>query len=105
MRNNLLKSTPKVLLLFLFVTISSGWGFYSHQKINRLAVFTLPPDMSGFYKKNIAYLTEAATHPDNRRYAVADEAPRHFIDIDVYGDSAKFNLPKYWKQAVEKFGE
>jgi hypothetical protein len=61
--------------------------------------------MSGFYKKNIVYLTEAATHPDNRRYAVADEAPRHFIDMDAYGDSARFKLPKYWKQALEKYGE
>jgi hypothetical protein len=83
----------------------SSWGFYSHQKINRLAVFTLPTAMSPFYKKNIAYLTEAATHPDNRRYAVPDEAPRHFIDMDVYGDSAKFILPKYWRDAVEKYGE
>ncbi len=100
-----MKATLKVLLLCLFVISLSGWGFYGHQKINRLAVFTLPPAMSPFYKKNIAYLIEAATHPDNRRYAVPDEAPRHFIDMDVYGDSAKFKLPKYWKQAVEKYGE
>jgi hypothetical protein len=99
------EATLKVLLIAVFVVVTSGWGFYGHQKINRLAVFTLPPAMSGFYKKNIQYLAEAATHPDNRRYAVPEEAPRHFIDLDVYGDSAKFKLPKYWRQAVEKFGE
>jgi hypothetical protein len=105
MKDNLVMPTLKVLILCVFIMLSSGWGFYSHQKINRLAVFTLPPAMSLFYKKNIAYLTEAATHPDSRRYAVPDEAPRHFIDMDVYGDSAKFKLPKYWNQAVEKYGE
>ena len=40
--------------------------------------------MIGFYKKNISYLTEAAVNPDRRRYAVLDEAPRHFIDLDEY---------------------
>ncbi len=99
------KSTLKGLLLGACIVVISGWGFYGHQKINRLAVFTLPPEMSGFYKKNITYLTEAATHPDNRRYIVPDEAPRHFIDMDAYGDSARIALPKYWKQAAEKFGE
>src|SRR5438128_845687 len=99
------KTTVKVLFLGALMLICCGWGFYAHQKINRLAVFTLPPEMSGFYKKNIAYLTEAATHPDNRRYIGADEAPRHFIDMDEYGDSAKFKLPKYWSEAVVKYGE
>ncbi|MFM7430632.1 MAG: zinc dependent phospholipase C family protein [Flammeovirgaceae bacterium] len=61
--------------------------------------------MSGFYKKNIRYIEEAAVNPDRRRYAVPEEAPRHFIDLDVYGDSAAYTLPRYWKDAVEKFGE
>lgn len=81
------------------------WGFYGHKRINRLAVFTLPPSMIGFYKKNIECLTEESVAPDRRRYAVEDEAPRHFIDLDEYGDSAAYKLPKYWSQAVEKFGE
>lgn len=33
------------------------------------------------------------------------EAPKHYIDMDVYGDSALFILPKYWKDAVAKFTE
>ena len=80
------------------------WGFYAHQRINRLAVFSLPPEMLPFFKKNIDFLTENAVNPDKRRYAVPDEAPRHFIDIDAYGDSAKTALPLYWKPATEKYG-
>ncbi|MBL3656076.1 S1/P1 Nuclease [Fulvivirga sp. 2943] len=81
------------------------WGFYGHQKINRLAVFTLPVEMIGFYKHNIRYLTENAVNPDKRRYAVEGEAPRHFIDVDVYGDSAVYKMPRYWKNAEEKYTE
>jgi glutamine synthetase len=36
---------------------------------------------------------------------VPEEAPRHYIDLDDYGDSAIYKLPRYWNQAVEKFGE
>jgi hypothetical protein len=82
-----------------------SWGFFAHQKINRLAVFALPVEMIGFYKKNIQYISEAAVNPDRRRYAVPEEAPRHYIDLDEYGDSAAYKLPRYWKEAVEKFGE
>lgn len=61
--------------------------------------------MIGFYKYNIQYLTEKAINPDKRRYAVKDEAPRHYIDLDVYGDSAVYKMPRYWKDAVEKYTE
>jgi hypothetical protein len=79
------------------------WGFFAHEKINNLAVFTLPPDMISFYKKNIQYLTDASVNPDRRRYAVEGEAPRHYIDLDLYEDSIS-SIPKYWKEAVEKYG-
>lgn len=73
-----------------------------------MAVFTLPPDMVGFYKHHIDFITEHAVDPDKRRYAVEGEAQRHYIDIDHYAkDSADpFTLvPARWKQAVEKFTE
>src|SRR5690606_26471454 len=82
-----------------------GWGFHAHRMINRLAVFTLPPEMFRFYKSNIHYLTEEAVAPDRRRYAIPEEAPRHYIDIDVYGDSAVYTFPRFWKEATEKYTE
>lgn len=93
-----------VLLVFTGV-LSSGWGFFGHQQINRLAVFTLPPEMIGLYKKNIRYISEAAVNPDRRRYTVADEAARHYLDVDHYGDSALYKLPRYWKEAVTQYTE
>ena len=94
----------KVILVGV-VLLNSSWGFFAHQKINRLAVFILPPQMIGLYKNNIQYLTEASVNPDRRRYAVADEAAKHYIDLDDYGDSAVYKLPRYWNDAVKKYGE
>ena len=70
-----------------------------------MAVFTLPPEMIGFYKKNIEYITEHAVDPDKRRYAFAEEAPRHYIDLDHYGEHPFDSLPKRWNDAVKKYSE
>lgn len=92
-------------LLFLGMEGIKAWGFFAHRRINRLAVFSLPIEMIGFFKENIQFITENAVNPDRRRYAVEGEAERHFIDADVYGDSAIYTLPRYWDQAVEMYGE
>ncbi|MBG8555161.1 S1/P1 Nuclease [Hymenobacter sp. BT594] len=80
-----------------------AWGFFGHRTINRLAVYTLPPELLGFYKSNIDYLTENATRPDSRRSVVPEEAPRHYIDLDVYGDSAAYKLPHSYADAVARY--
>lgn len=98
-----------ILLSIIVVAVISTsfikWGFFGHRLINRVAVFTLPPEMIGFYKHHIQYITENAVNPDRRRYAVDNEAPRHYIDLDIYGDSAIFKIPRYWNDAVKKHTE
>lgn len=97
------------ILTFLFLLTSlqevRAWGFWAHQRINRMAVFTLPPEMLVLYKKNIEYITEHAVDPDKRRYAIEGEAPRHYIDIDHYGENPFEIMPREWKDAVQKFSE
>ena len=61
--------------------------------------------MMVLYKPNIDFLSEHAVDPDKRRYAVAGEGPRHYIDIDHYGRYPYTSLPHDWKDAVAKFGE
>ena len=92
------------ILLISFNTLFS-WGFFGHKLINRMAVFTLPPEMVGFYKKHIDFISEHAVDPDKRRYGVKGEAERHYIDIDHYGKNAFDEVPKFWKKAVEKYSE
>lgn len=93
------------ILFFLPKQEANSWGFYAHKKINRMAVFTLPPEMFGFYKKHIEYITEHAVDPDKRRYGIPEEAPRHYIDIDHYDPNAFDSVPRYWKKAVAKYSE
>lgn len=81
------------------------WGFFAHQKINYYATFLLPPEMMVLYKPNINFLSEHAVDPDKRRYAVADEGPRHYIDIDHYGAYPYHDLPRKWTDAVAKYTE
>jgi hypothetical protein len=81
------------------------WGFYGHQRINYFAVFLLPPEMMVFYKPNIQFLSDHSVDADKRRYALNAEAPRHFIDIDVYGDYPFTGLPRRFDSAVAKFTE
>lgn len=82
-----------------------AWGFKGHQQINHMAVFGLPPELFGFFKNNIAFVTDHAVDADKRRYAVPDEAPRHFIDLDRYGEHPFDSLPHKWEDAVLKYGE
>ena len=72
-------------VIALAVVTLCAWGFWGHKRINRMAVFSLPPEMVTFYKKNIEFITEHAVDPDKRRYAIKEEAPRHYIDLDHYG--------------------
>ena len=64
--------------------VNNHWGFFGHKRINRVAVFTLPPEMFGFYKEHIEYVTEHAPDPDKRRYAMEGEAECHYLDLDHY---------------------
>ena len=104
-----MKKATRFLFLFFILLVANYnsfcWGFYAHQKINYYAVFLLPPEMMILFKPNIGFLSEHAIDPDKRRYAVPDEGPRHYIDIDHYGAYPYTTLPRKWTEAVAKFGE
>ncbi len=80
-----------------------AWGFFGHRRINRLAVFTLPAEMSRFYKKHIEFVTEHAVDPDKRRYATKHEGHRHYIDVDHWGTYPFDNMPRKWTDALVKY--
>ena len=94
-----------VLAILLSLKSSLGWGFYGHQKINYLSVFLLPPEMIPFYKQNIEYISAHAVDPDKRRYAIKEEGPRHYIDIDRYGEHPYPLLPRNYDSAVLYYSE
>jgi len=83
----------------------NGWGFFAHERINRLAVFSLPPEMLVFYKPHLEFIAQHATDPDKRRYVITAEGPRHYIDIDHYGPPPFDSLPRSWQAAVARYTE
>jgi len=111
MNNKFLPAHSSYVWLFFLFGLNpnlqvKAWGFYAHQKINRLAVFCMPPETFGFFKKHIDYLTEHAVDPDKRRYLVKGEGEKHFIDMDYYERVLPFDtLPRSYAKAAEKYSK
>lgn len=94
-----------VAVLAVFLVVSSGWGFLVHRTIHQLAIYELPEPVRGFFYKNMENLVNNAPRPDIRRNEDSTEAPRHFIDFEMYGDDAAHRMPTDWKKAVQLFSK
>ncbi|HTE01194.1 MAG TPA: zinc dependent phospholipase C family protein [Mucilaginibacter sp.] len=98
-----MKLITRTLIVLIVLITCSSWGFFAHRRINRIAVFTLPKAMAGFYRANIAFITEHAIDPDKKRYVDSLEGPRHFFDADHYGKRPFMAMPVRWKAAAKKY--
>ncbi|TDH26186.1 S1/P1 Nuclease [Segetibacter sp. 3557_3] len=98
-----MKRLVLICLLCCCYINSYCWGFFAHQRINYYAAFLLPPEMMVMFKPHIRFLSDHATDADKRRYVVAEEAPRHYIDIDYYGPYPYDALPRKWEDAIAKY--
>ena len=101
---------PIHIISFIFLIAAIGqakaWGFLGHRLINNRAVYALPPEMFGLYKKHIEYITKHSVDPDNRRYLIAEEGCRHYLDCDHYEFAAPLDtIPHRWNEAVLKYTE
>ncbi len=94
-----------VALIFacLSFSIHPNWGFFGHKKITEMAIYTLPAGLMSFYKVNADLIIENSVAADRRRYVIEAEGPRHYIDLDEYDDID--SIPKYWYQAIGRYGE
>ncbi|MCC9137440.1 zinc dependent phospholipase C family protein [Pontibacter silvestris] len=99
-----MKKISLLATVLLFCSVMSyGWGFFGHKVIHQLAIYGLPKQMQNFFYKHQDYLIEKAVRPDERRNEDPAEAPRHFIDIDVYGKDAVNTMPEEWKAATARY--
>lgn len=103
---------PKTITsIFVLFFIASGinllfaWGVWGHKHINRAAVFALPEPMRKFYYNHIDFITEGAVVPDLRRGLLNDknESPRHYIDIEDFGNLPISAFPKTTDKAYKKY--
>jgi hypothetical protein len=99
--------SKKLVLVFLTIlacsAISYGWGFFGHKVVHQLAIYGLPKQIQGFFYKNQDYLVKHSVRPDERRNHDQEEAPRHFIDVDVYGVDAVYTMPQSWEAAAKLY--
>ncbi|MBS1610819.1 MAG: hypothetical protein JSS70_19100 [Bacteroidetes bacterium] len=95
----------KIATLFFIVTICCSWGFLVHRTVNQLAIYQLPKSMRPFFYEYKDSIARNAPRPDQRRSMDATEAPKHFIDIEAFGDSAEWKMPVNWDDAVKKYGK
>ena len=58
------------------VPISKKWGFFGHKRINRVATFTLPTEMFGFYENTNFYIRCEI------KYSLVDYNPIFFCDYN-----------------------
>ena len=86
--------------LLIVVICCSGWGFLVHRTVNQLAVYQLPKKMQPFFHEHMNYLVKYAVRPDQRRFSDHNEAPKHFIDAEPYGDSSLWKMPQTWNGAI-----
>lgn len=96
----------RILLVFLFGGLAlalSSWGFLVHRTVNQLALYRLPAGLRGFFLENKEYLVRHSVRPDQRRNTDSLEAPRHFIDLEAYGDSAAWKMPNDWGEAMARY--
>jgi hypothetical protein len=92
------------ILLFVLITFSS-WGFLMHRTITQLSVYQLPQKMQPFFYQNMDALVKQSVRPDERRSKDSTEAPKHFIDLEGFGEDAAHQMPLDWKSAVAKYSE
>ena len=103
------KMKPLLIAIFAsaigFLTLS--WGIVGHERINKAAVMALPQSLQVFFYNHIDFITQEASVPDIRKYALnyKDENPRHYFDMENFGpvDSIPQSLEAAKKKYDAKF--
>ncbi|NCI49187.1 hypothetical protein GWC95_04580 [Sediminibacterium roseum] len=91
------------VVLSALLIIAGGWGFLIHRTVHQLAVYELPAPMVPFFYQHMDYLVSNAPRPDQRRNTDSTEAPKHFIDLEMFGTDAAHTMPADWESAVKKY--
>ena len=79
------------------------WGETGHSTTNAVAIPVVPAPLGDFYQKNVAYIVSHAMDADHAKDTDPNEHPRHFIDVDKYGEPPFAELPEDYSEAVKKF--
>lgn len=83
-----------------------AWGFDAHFFIVERAIDVMPEPIRPFFEKHRAFVVSHTIDPDLWRHLEwePEESPRHFIDLDSYGEFPFAELPRDYEAAVQKHG-
>ena len=81
------------------------WGPRAHPLLNRYAIANLPDPLRTAMARHADQLATLAVAADERKSTDADEAVRHFIDIDLYGTYPFADVPRDLATLVARYGE
>ncbi|HSD06241.1 zinc dependent phospholipase C family protein [Flavobacterium sp.] len=103
MKNFKLKHTILTFTVIGIGFITLSWGIVGHERINKAAVMALPKPLQVFFYNHIDFITQEASVPDIRKYALnyKEENPRHYLDMENFG--AVEDMPKTLEEAKKKY--
>jgi hypothetical protein len=100
------KVNPKLIAVFALIMgfLTLSWGIVGHERINKAAVMALPQQLQVFFYNHIDFITQEASVPDIRKYALKykDENPRHYIDLENFKAPID-SLPKTLEEVTKKY--
>lgn len=99
MKNVVLVAVAMCVILLAF----SSWGFLVHRTVNQLAVYQLPSNLRTFFYLNMDSVVKHSVRPDLRRNEDSTEDTKHFIDLEIFGDSAAWKMPLLWDDAIRLY--
>ncbi|WP_337042470.1 zinc dependent phospholipase C family protein [Emticicia sp. 17c] len=105
MKKKIYISIMSVIVSISALMMLTSWGMWGHQHINKAAVFALPDELRIFFYNHIDFITEESNIPDLRKYTLNDKAenPRHYIDIEDFGNKPIDSLAQTSKLAYTKY--
>jgi hypothetical protein len=92
-----------LLLVFVALSSSFGWGDNAERLVTNKAVDTLPEDMQSFFQANRQFLVQHVTDPDEAQSKNLTEQHNEFIQLDHYGPFPFTALPRLYTAAVSKY--
>ena len=101
-----------LIIALVLPKIVCGWGYDAHQRINWSAANIIPGKFGKYVRSNRQELAQYAVVADYIKSSDNKEAPRHYIDADLYDvfpfDSLLGSLAdleaKYGKDMIGKWG-
>lgn len=96
---------------FFFATVLTAtallccsWGALVHRTTTQMAIYQLKnKSLQLFFFQQMQYMVKNSTRPDDRRRTDTTEATKHFINLEMYGDSAAYKMPADWETATAQY--